>query len=211
MSIVVIDPGHGGNKKVDGSSHNNATGPNGTKEKTLTLDIGLRVEPLLADKGHQVRLTRTTDVNLGLEARARVANSQQAHTFVSIHFNGWLDPRVQGTEVLVHLNASNRSKQLASCLLQQLVLTTRYTNRGLKSDALGVLNPIYHNYSTAACLIEISFITDPNDETRLADDDYKQSLARAIVRGIEDYLNGVHGFALPMVTPNEFTGDDIDI
>src|SRR5262245_53019027 len=33
---IVIDPGHGGNAEVGGSSHNNATSPSGVLEKTLT-------------------------------------------------------------------------------------------------------------------------------------------------------------------------------
>ncbi len=37
--IVGIDPDHGGDSNVGGSSANNATGPSETKEKNLTLDV----------------------------------------------------------------------------------------------------------------------------------------------------------------------------
>ena len=37
MGTIVIDPGHGGDVKVGGSSPNNARGPSGVLEKALTL------------------------------------------------------------------------------------------------------------------------------------------------------------------------------
>lgn len=52
MSVIVIDPGHGGSVAVGGSSPNNATGPNGTMEKDLTLFLGLDLTTNLRDAGH---------------------------------------------------------------------------------------------------------------------------------------------------------------
>ena len=66
MDTIVIDPGHGGTTTTGNSSHNNATGPNGTKEKSVTLDLGVRVAELLVNQGYNVLLTRNSDVNLGL-------------------------------------------------------------------------------------------------------------------------------------------------
>ena len=56
---------------VGGSHPNNATGPAGTQEKTMILAIGLAARTALAARGHTVFMTRTSDVNLGLAARAR--------------------------------------------------------------------------------------------------------------------------------------------
>lgn len=210
MSIIVIDPGHGGSTAVGGSSPNNATGTNGTQEKNLTLDIAVRVAEILNHDQHDVTLTRTTDVNLGLQNRAGVAHQRNANVFVSIHFNGWDTPDVQGTEVLVHTAAMRDSRILGSTLLHRLVAVTNYRNRGLKSDQLGVLNPAYHQVSTAGCLVEVSFITDPNDEARLRDANYRLQVAGAIVNGIHDYLRGASELTEPQVTPRAFTGTDID-
>src|SRR3954468_10853030 len=90
---VVIDPGHGGAAPVGGSSPNNATGPNGLLEKDLTLDLGRRVSTLLAPRA-TVILTRTTDVNLSLADRAKVAHDANADVFLSIHLNGFNDASV---------------------------------------------------------------------------------------------------------------------
>ncbi|MFL6331777.1 MAG: N-acetylmuramoyl-L-alanine amidase, partial [Pyrinomonadaceae bacterium] len=45
--VVVLDPGHGGETAVGGSSPNNATGPNKLLEKNLTLDLARRVQKIL--------------------------------------------------------------------------------------------------------------------------------------------------------------------
>jgi N-acetylmuramoyl-L-alanine amidase len=113
MKVVVIDPGHGGAAKVGKSSANNATGPGGTKEKTLTLDLGLRLFDALQGHGHEVVLTRDADVNLDLKDRAAVAAHRNAAAFVSLHFNGNANPAVQGTETWVHSAAGADSVLLA--------------------------------------------------------------------------------------------------
>jgi N-acetylmuramoyl-L-alanine amidase len=72
MAVIVIDPGHGGNSVVGHSSPNNATGPAGTKEKNLTLEIAVRVGDALNGSGHTVLLTRKDSVGwlLGIIGRA---------------------------------------------------------------------------------------------------------------------------------------------
>src|SRR5712691_6015797 len=112
MAVIVIDPGHGGTRKVGGSSPNNATGPAGTKEKTLTLAIGLRTRTAVTGRGHTVYMTRTTDENLGLAARAHVARDHQAAAFVSIHLNASDNHNAQGTETWLHTRHSSKSQRL---------------------------------------------------------------------------------------------------
>ena len=99
MANIVLDPGHGGTIKVGGSSPNNATGPNGLKEKEVTLKVALAAERALAGPGIRVVLTRRSDRNLGIAERAAVARDNRADTFVSVHFNapGGEVP-AQGTE-----------------------------------------------------------------------------------------------------------------
>ena len=189
MATVVIDPGHGGSTTVGNSSPNNAHGPVGTLEKNVTLDLALRVLRAFAGSGHAVLLTRDTDVNLGLAERAAVARTHTAAAFVSLHFNGDASPAVQGTEVWTHSVAIEDSRLLAASVLQQVVAVTGYHNRGAKSKGLGVLSLASHDLGTAACLLEVSFLTDPHDETRLLQESYKNALANAIRTGITDFIN----------------------
>jgi len=189
MSVIVIDPGHGGTTTIGGSSPNNATGPRGTLEKNMTLLISVKVAELLNHIGHTVILTRNNDTNIGLADRARVAARNNASVFVSVHFNGNTSPTVQGTETWVHPTSTDDSRLLASSLLQRLVQITGYRNRGVKSNDYGVLNPAIHNINTATCLIEISFMTNPNDEARLLTVSYQNQLAGSISQAIVDYIN----------------------
>lgn len=186
---VVIDAGHGGTAAVGGSSPNNATGPNGTLEKTLTLDVALRVKKILDAQGFNVILTRDRDENLGLAARAQVAHNAQAAAFVSIHFNGFKDPATQGTETYRHKDTGpdSGSAKLAQLIQQRVVKVTGYRDRKVKTAEFGVLTPSRHYVDTAACLLEVSFLTDPNEEVKLSQDDYKQRIAEAIAVGIFDY------------------------
>lgn len=110
--------------------------------------------------------------------------------FLSIHFNGFEDSNTQGTETWTHRDAADNSKLLAQVVQQRVVSATGYRDRGIRNKDLGVLRPRYHAVlTTAACLVEISFLTNPSEEERLRSTSYKDRLAEAIVNGILDYLS----------------------
>jgi N-acetylmuramoyl-L-alanine amidase len=192
MAIVVVDPGHGGSSKVEDSSPNNATGPTGTLEKQITLALGLALRDELAGRGHRVLLTREDDRNLGLAARAAVARQNRADAFVSIHCNGWNTPTVQGTEVWVHSRYGANSRVLASIVQQHLVDATGLADRGVKENAFLVLDPDRHDPHTAACLAEVSFLTDPAEEQRLNDHTYRHRITVSLADAIDAYLVSAH-------------------
>ena len=185
--IIVIDPGHGGTARVGGSSPNNATGPNGLLEKAVTLDVALRLHARFQSTSHQVLLTRDSDTNLGLADRARVARDNNADAFVSIHCNGAGDATIQGTETWIHNNATRDSDLLAGSVQQRLVAATGHRDRGVKKANFGVLNPRHHLQATAACLAEISFLTDPAEELRLGQEAYKDGIAEALEQALLDF------------------------
>jgi N-acetylmuramoyl-L-alanine amidase len=185
---IVLDPGHGGDANVGGSSPNNATGPFGTREKNLTLAVAQAAVPALEAAGHRVTLTRDSDRNIGLDDRAAAARTAEADAFVSIHFNGFGDPQVQGTETWVHFLAADHSRELAERVQQHVLGSTGYADRGVRAKKLRVLTPALHRDTTAACLAEISFLTDRRDERRLADAAYIEQLGAALAAGIIEYL-----------------------
>lgn len=88
---IVIDPGHGG--KAPG-----AVGPNGEKEKDITLAVSKEIARRLREKGFEVLLTRDTDVYLPLEERTAFANRNKADLFVSVHVNANEKDSLQGVE-----------------------------------------------------------------------------------------------------------------
>jgi N-acetylmuramoyl-L-alanine amidase len=77
--VVVIDPGHGG---VD----NGTQAPSGESEKTLVLDFALALRDRIEKTGkYRVVMTRSDDTFVPLGDRVKIARSNMAALFVSIH------------------------------------------------------------------------------------------------------------------------------
>ena len=135
---IVLDPGHGG-------ANVGTTTPSGLVEKDLTLDIARRLAEELAGVGFDVRMTRTEDVAMSLEERARFANGAGADLFVSIHVN-WIENQgVRGVEtyylgttddpVLGRLAAAeNRGSGFAMADLRELLDDLYADLRGASSE-----------------------------------------------------------------------------
>ena len=165
---VVIDPGHGGSLETGGSSANNATTPSGILEKNMTLRFALLVRDAIKTAatagGHTIKvvLTRDTDKNLGLSARANVAKANNADLFLSIHHNASIKHNARGVETLVRpRNAGNTNhaddKSFAT-KIQNGVLGALRTHepgtkdRGVKDQILGVLKDSALGNGVRACL-----------------------------------------------------------
>jgi hypothetical protein len=113
-----------------------------------------------------------------------VARTHHADLFLSIHLNGFSDASVDGTEVWVAKHASARSRSFAQTVLDRLVLVTGVANRGVRERDLGVLLPSRHDPGTAACLAEVSFLTNPKQATRLEDPLYLGHIADALAEAV---------------------------
>ena len=104
---IVIDPGHGG-------FDTGTIGPNGLEEKTIALDIALRLGRLIKKRlpGTQVIYTRDSDVFVPLEERTQIANKEKADLFISIHANSSSDRSARGVAVY-YLNFTTSPSALA--------------------------------------------------------------------------------------------------
>jgi len=188
-AVIVIDPGHGGTVQVGGSSPNNARSPAGELEKHWTLDMARRTRAAVlakaaaAGRNVEVLLTRTTDANKGLNARANVAKSAGADLFLSIHFNGF-DAKVRGVETLVaRVNVNAADDEKFARAIQSAVLSAMHAidpstttiakyDRKVKKQSLGVLDDVALGNTVSArrcraCLVEIEFMDVPAVETLL--------------------------------------------
>ena len=187
MTTVVLDPGHGGTTVVGGSSPNNATGPNGLLEKTVTLKVALAAELALRGSGVQVLLTRQDDRNVGIVARAAVARRVAAAAFVSIHFNAPGEGgSAQGTETWVGVGHTRISRALAGLVQEHVLAVTGHRDRGVKTgNVSGVIKPANQDPQTANCLVEISFLSgQAEEERRLQNQRYIDELGQALADAV---------------------------
>jgi N-acetylmuramoyl-L-alanine amidase len=178
-NTIAIDPGHGGSDP--------GAIANGIYEKELNLDVSLRVEKLLKAKGIGVVMTRRDDTYPSLSKRVEIAVNSNADAFVSIHGNKFTQESASGTETY-YSTASTRaddSKQLATFIQNRLYPALGTKNRGVKTADYQV---IYKN-PLPASLVELGFISNDSDASKLSSNYYRDKAAEAIALGIQDYYN----------------------
>ncbi len=187
---VCLDPGHGG--------YDPGAVGNGLKEKDLTLDICLRLKPLLEVNGISAILTRDGgfapgDLEKGLSgqlwARVMIAEEFKADLFVSVHINAGGGT---GTEVLIQ-GVGGQAEILAGKVLSYLVQAGDWTNRRVKTRNIHVLRET----SMPAILTENGFIDNAADVVKLKDPNFRQLLAVAHAKGICDYFGVLFKEATP--------------
>ena len=185
---IVVDAGHGG-------SDSGAVGPTGAMEKTVTLAVAKKVQNLLTNSGARVIMTRSRDVDVyapnatdkqELQARCNVANrDNRTALFLSIHCNAFSSPSANGTETY-YCAGSQKGYAFAKYLNEELAQAGGLFNRGVKTAN----NYVLRHTNMPASLIEIGFITNPQEERLLRSDAYQNKLANAIVKGIARYFKG---------------------
>ncbi len=181
---VMIDPGHGGK---DGGTY-----VGNLKESDLNLAIGLLIRDILQSKGIGVLMTRDTDVMVGesqtkgLYTRALMCNKSNAVCFVSIHANAYgNDVSVHGIDTYRNTTTNPKSEDLATYVQNAAVKSTGAKDRGLKTDAELV---VIRETKVPSCLIEVGFLTNPDEFNNLSDDAYRKKLAQGVSNGIIDFL-----------------------
>ncbi len=171
---VVIDPGHGG-------EDSGAVGPRGLKESTVVLDIGKRILKQLTDV--PVILTRARDEYVPLRRRVELANAYNARCFVSIHCNSSKSPSANGTETYC-FRADGIYGELARRVHNSLVKALGRRDRGVKTGTFYVLTRTL----MPAILVELAFISNPEEEKLLRTSVFRAKAATAIVSGIRSFL-----------------------
>ena len=192
--IVYLDAGHGGYDP--GASYF------GISEKSLTLAIQSRVKAKLESEGYQVVTTRISDTYVDLTDRSRAANASESDIFVSIHINASGSSAAQGIETYYYqpyaeypsrINATyhanptrlSMSDTLANAIQSSLINATGAQNQGVKRQTFAVLRET----TAPAVLLELGFLSNPQEAARLTTYAYQETLANAIVAGIKRYYS----------------------
>jgi N-acetylmuramoyl-L-alanine amidase len=188
-SVVVLDAGHGGQRQTRnrGSSWNRAEGPNGLLEKDVVLDLALRTAARLRDQA-RVELTRSEDVNPSLAERAAVAKRLDAALFLSLHLNGSHDASADGTDVYVAPDSGPASRAFAASVLRSLRAATGTPRGDVGARDLGTITTSRHSPSTASCLAEIAYLSNPRQAGALAEEGYRNRIADALADAICEHI-----------------------
>jgi N-acetylmuramoyl-L-alanine amidase len=146
MPVVVIDPGHGG---VDPGR----IGPGGMKEKDVVLDVSRRLASVLAQRGYEVRMTRTADTLINLAHRPKMANEWRGNRpglFLSIHANGVSDGRVRGFETFFLSDARTEDERRVA-EMENAAIAYETHDRVTGTDDLDfILNNLRNDYYVRA-------------------------------------------------------------
>src|SRR6059058_2138463 len=169
-TTIVIDPGHGGFDRggIPGQR---------VPEKIMTLDVALRLKPILEKAGYKVIMTRSTDIFVPLGTRVAIANSYPNAIFLCIHFNSASHSGASGIETYFY---STESAPLAASIHSAVVGGAPSENRGVRRRGYFVLR----RTTVPAVLVECGFLTNPTEAQFAQSSDYRQKLAQEIARGI---------------------------
>jgi N-acetylmuramoyl-L-alanine amidase len=151
----------------------------GLYENEIAAAVTELVEKYLVAAGCEVESLQDESLRKIYES----ANEWGADLFISIHCNAY-NGVANGTETLTY-PSDTKGYKLAGCIQNQIVDSLGTYDRGLKARTdLAVLN----GTDMPAVLVEMAFIDNPDDAVLLRDD--QDEFARAIARGVTDYLSG---------------------
>lgn len=186
---VVLDAGHGG---VDGGVCGVKTG---VKESELNLKVVKKLEKYLVDAGFIVVLTRNSEAGLygvansslkrkDMEKRKSIINKTKPNLVISVHMNQYSLQTRRGAQVFYNENNDN-SKLLAQSVQES------FNNM---KEAVRSCSALSGDYYIIKCteypsiIAECGFLSNPEDEALLIMDEYQESIAYTIFKGISTYL-----------------------
>ena len=182
---IYLDPGHGG---ID-----SGTTYKKIYEKDINLVLCKKLKEALILKGATVYLTRETDKDLALSKtnrkrsdlinRAYLINKTKPDIYISIHLNHIQDSKYKGLQIFYN-NKNKENETIAKNL-------TKY----IKEKTWNVREPkinntyyMYRNISTPGVLIEVGFLSNPDDRYRLTHEEYQDKIISNLTFAIEKYL-----------------------
>jgi len=187
--IIVIDPGHGG--LDNGASYNNVL------EDELNLAVSLMLQEKLLDDGVFAIITRNADYDLAgmydknrknrdLRNRVKIIEDYKADIFISLHMNVYGSSNVKGAQVFYQGNNKD-SREFARVVQEELnKLQTKQ-----RKEMMGKYY-ILDNTSRTGILVEMGFLTSPEDVEKINKKEYKIMICNTIINSIKIYFDEIN-------------------
>jgi len=191
---IAVDAGHGG---VDGGAESR---DGRIVEKDITLKLALQLRDYLQQGGALVVMTREDDRDLAspgtrgysrrktedLLNRAALIIGAKPDLMVSIHLNSMPSSRWRGAQTFYYPDREE-SRRLAVMIQEEIRESLGNTNR-VANTAKTVY--LLKALPMPSALVEVGFLSNPEEAALLADEKYQRKLAAAIYRGILRYAAG---------------------
>ncbi|WP_273125253.1 N-acetylmuramoyl-L-alanine amidase CwlD [Bacillus weihaiensis] len=189
--VIYIDPGHGG---PDGG----AIGDD-TLEKDISLSISLLLRDYLQEQGALVMLTREEDIDLAdentkgyskrkaedLRNRVKMINESNADLFLSIHLNAIPSAKWSGAQTFYD-GRFVENEHIAKYIQDELRRNLENTSRVARPiDGVYLMK----NMEKPGALVEVGFLSNPNEERLLATEEYQQKVSASIYNGVLRYFS----------------------
>ncbi|MCR5108089.1 MAG: N-acetylmuramoyl-L-alanine amidase [Lachnospiraceae bacterium] len=194
--VVVIDPGHGGNK-LDGNTESGAIYENGTlpeRDVDLYTAKAMRDE-LLKYPNITVYMTREDNRALSLLERVSYAQSVNADIMISVHYNQSEDGLFYGGEIFTSAFGGNyqRGNGIAQCIMKRWTEDFGSPDKGIKtrlgSDGEDYYGVIRHgkDMEIPVIIIEHGYLDNYHDLERMGDEEAWKELGILDAKGVADY------------------------
>lgn len=187
---ILIDAGHSPRRAVP---YDGAVGPTGYLEYEANLALANELKPLLEKAGATVIMTRHGNNRMGLQARYELALAQQAHIFVSLHYNALpetINPLSRARGYSVYYNYPH-SFQLAQAVYDSYTRNVPLPDNGMIANDVLFIPRIPQMPSI---LVENAYIILPEQEQMAKTADGRAPLVQALYEGILNF----YGVKLPV-------------
>lgn len=203
--LVAIDAGHQakgnpekepigpGSETKKAKVASGATGVStGLPEYKLTLAVSKKLKAELELRGYQaVMIRETDDVNISNAERAEIANKSGADIFVRVHGNSLNDSSVHGVLTMCQTsknpyngNLYAQSSSLSKKVAASVSAATGFKNKGVQeTDTMSGINWC----KTPVTIVEMGFMSNPEEDKKMATDEYQTKIAKGIADGIDAY------------------------